>query len=121
MQFSIDASSNALIIQGNDSQIRFIKTLVSKLDKDKLQVYVQARIIEINEKRIFDVGIKYGVQGGKTSSSGIFTFSSTLNNGKSIAFSTEKIGLNLPNLTSGLALGASIILPQYVKTTIYKI
>ena len=108
MQFSIDASSNALIIQGNESQLNFIKALVSELDKDKLQVYVQARIIEVNEKRISEVGIKYGVEGGKGNSSGIFTFASTLNNGKSIAFSIEDIGLNLPNLTSGLALGASI-------------
>ena len=108
LQFSIDASSNALIIQGNESQLNFIKALVSELDKDKLQVYVQARIIEVNEKRISEVGIKYGVEGGKGNSSGIFTFASTLNNGKSIAFSIEDIGLNLPNLTSGLALGASI-------------
>ena len=108
LQFSIDSSSNALIIQGNNSQIRFIKALVSKLDKDKLQVYVQAKIIEVNDKRISEVGIKYGIEGGKGNSSGIFTFASTINNGKSIAFSTEDIGLNLPNLTSGLALGASI-------------
>jgi len=106
--FSIDETSNALIVQGKKLEINFIKALVKELDRDKLQVYVQARIIEVNEKRISEVGVKYGVAGGNANSSGIFTFASSLNNGKNIAFDAASIGLDLPNITSGLALGASI-------------
>lgn len=105
---SIDEESNSIILAGPLDEIEFIKELISKLDKDKLQVYVQARIIEVNESLVSEVGAKYGIAGGRGNSNGIFTFSSALNGGKALAFDTSSIGLTLPNISSGLALGASI-------------
>jgi len=105
---SLDEESNAIILAGPLKEILFIKDLIKKLDKDKAQVYVQARIIEVNENLISEVGAKYGLAGGRGNSGGIYTFASSLNGGKSIAFDTSSIGLSLPNLGSGLALGASI-------------
>jgi len=61
---------NAVIAIGEPSIIKGIKLIVDELDKEKYQVYVQARIIEINKKNVESLGIKYGFNGGGVSSNG---------------------------------------------------
>ena len=60
---SSDEESNSIILMGQKDELDYFKELISKLDVDRQQVYVKARIIEISEKRTRDVGIKYGLTG----------------------------------------------------------
>jgi general secretion pathway protein D len=105
---SIDEESNSIIFMGPKDEIEYFKKLVDKLDIDRQQVYVEARIIEISELRTKDVGLKYGLFGGKSStSSGLMTFAANLG-GNAVAIDTSAMGLNIPSVTKGLALGATI-------------
>lgn len=107
---SIDEESNSIVLIGLLSKIEHIKLLIEKLDKEKAQVYVQARIIEVTNSLVDEVGIKYGILGGSSRSKGLSTFASSLNGGNSIAFTPSDIGLSIPTISAGLALGASISL-----------
>jgi len=107
---SIDEESNSIIIMGFLSEIEYIKILISKLDQEKEQVYVQAKIIEVSDSLLDEVGIKYGILGGRSGKNGLSTFASNLNSGSPIAFNPSDIGLVIPTIASGLALGASISL-----------
>ena len=107
---SVDEESNAIVVMGPSDEIEAIGTLVAELDKEKGQVYVQARIIEVNDKLIDEIGVKYGIFGGTAGSNGLATFSSGLNRGGKTLITdvTNTIGLKIPNIESGLALGASL-------------
>lgn len=107
---SVDEETNTIVLMGPANEIEYIKVLIAELDKEKAQVYVQAKIIELNDTLIDKVGVKYGIYGGKAGSKGLGTFASTLNGGSALAFTPGDIGLTIPNLTSGLALGATISL-----------
>ena len=107
---SVDEESNSIVIMGLLNEIEYIKTLIMKLDKEKAQVYVQAKIIEISDSLLDEVGIKYGIKAGNTGKNGLSTFASSLNGGSSFAFNPGDIGLVIPTIASGLALGASISL-----------
>ncbi|WP_052502641.1 type II secretion system secretin GspD [Halarcobacter anaerophilus] len=107
---SIDEESNSIVIMGPSSEVEYIKLLLSQLDKEKAQVYVKARIIELSDSKVNQIGVKYGIFGGKAGSDGLATFSSALNNGSAIADIPDGFTLDIPELSSGLALGASISL-----------
>ena len=106
---SVDEESNAIVVMGPSDEIEAIGTLVAELDKEKGQVYVQARIIEVNDKLVDKIGVQYGIFGGTAGSNGLATFSSSLNGGSdSVSLVKDAIGLKIPNIESGLALGASL-------------
>ncbi len=107
---SVDEETNSIILMGPSSEIEYIKVLLGQLDKEKAQVYVQARIIELNDTLVDEIGIKYGIYGGKVANNGLGTFASSLNGGDAIAFDITSIGLSIPTINQGLALGASISL-----------
>ena len=106
---SVDEESNAIVVMGPADELESIEGLLVELDKEKGQVYVQARIIEVNDELVDQIGISYGLFGGTVGSNGLATFSSSLNGG-STTFSdvTSLLELNIPDITSGLALGASL-------------
>ncbi len=107
---SADEESNAIVVMGPSDELDYISKLVEELDKEKGQVYVQARIIEVNDELVDNIGVQYGIFGGTSGSNGLATFSSNLNGGdKSLITNvTNLIGLDIPNIKSGLALGASL-------------
>ncbi len=107
---SIDEETNSIVLMGPSSEVEYIKVLLKQLDKEKAQVYVQARIIELNDSLVDEIGIKYGVSGGKVGNNGLGTFASSLNGGDALAFDITSIGLSIPTINQGLALGASISL-----------
>ena len=104
--FSIDNESNSIVIMGFVEEISQIDELIKELDKEKTQVYVQARIIEVNDELVNQIGVSYGIFGARASNNVLSSFSSSLNNADIPALSIE--GLKIPDLTSGLALGASL-------------
>lgn len=106
---SIDEESNSIVLMGPSDELEYVKALIEELDKEKAQVYVQARIIEVNDELVDQIGISYGLFGGTVGSNGLATFSSNLNGGSSsIDLVTGALDLTIPDITSGLALGASL-------------
>ena len=106
---SVDEESNAIVVMGPADELESIEGLLIELDKEKGQVYVQARIIELNDELVDQIGISYGLFGGTVGSNGLATFSSSLNGGSTtISDVTSLLELKIPDITSGLALGASL-------------
>lgn len=106
---SLDEDSNSIIVKASYEEIEELRLLIEKLDVEKAQVYVQARIIEVNDELVNQIGISYGIFAGSANNNGLTAFSSSLNGGSdSISLVKEAIGLDIPDITSGLALGASL-------------
>jgi len=105
---SINKKSNLIILDGKASIISSLKNLINKLDISKPQIYIKARIIEVDDNLVDNVGIRYGILGSKVYSGGINSISSNLNSGEALPFDIGNIGLTIPNLSSSLALGATI-------------
>ena len=68
-----DVERNALVVLADGDQIKNIRTTIQRLDVPKPQVYVQARIVEINTDLASQIGLKYGFELGKITSQGLFT------------------------------------------------
>jgi len=101
---------NAIIAIGDPMVLKGLKIIIDELDKEKYQVYVQARIIEINKKNAESLGVKYGFDGAALTSEGLYSLATHFG-GDAIAGSigaalaTSVIG---SGATSGFALGATI-------------
>lgn len=105
---SFQKSNNSIIIDGYSSEVQNLASILKSLDVSKTQVFVKANIIEVDDNLIEDIGIKYGILGAKVRSGNIYTFSTSLNNGSALNFDIGEIGLDIPNVSSSLALGASL-------------
>lgn len=109
-----DDSTNSLIVISNDELFKSLKQTILSLDHDRQQVYVRARIIEISDKKAQEVGIKYGVSGGVSDSSGISAFNAKLADGsvKISDITTPLLGtvITPQTLKNGILLGANIAL-----------
>ena len=103
---SLDEDSNSIIVKATRDEIKEIKLLIDELDVEKAQVYVQARIIELNDELVNQIGVSYGIFAASANNNGLTTFSSSLNKGDIPTFSVD--GLTIPDITSGLALGATL-------------
>jgi general secretion pathway protein D len=68
-----DVERNALVVLADNDQIKNIKATISTLDIPKPQVYVQAKIVEINTDLAEQLGLRYGFESGKITSKGLFT------------------------------------------------
>ena len=68
-----DIERNALIVVANSVQIENIRETIRKLDIEKSQVYITAKIIEVNTNLAENIGVKYGFTGGGITSKGIFS------------------------------------------------
>lgn len=82
---------NAIIVVGDPSIVKSIKLIIDELDKEKFQVYVKARIVNISKSNAESVGIKYGFAGGDVSASGLYAISA--NFGDSSLTSTASTGV----------------------------
>ncbi len=105
---SVYEELNALVVSGYESDIKDIQEMIKVLDVEKPQVFVKARIIEINQNKADSIGVKYGLAGGAVTDAGLFTFAANLG-GPAVAFN----GGGLLNLTSssfdaGVAFGATV-------------
>jgi general secretion pathway protein D len=68
-----DVERNALIVLATAEQMKNIRETVKKIDVPKVQVYVKARIIEINDNLAEQIGMRYGFEGGAITSQGLFS------------------------------------------------
>jgi general secretion pathway protein D len=103
---------NAIIVVGDPQVIRGIKAIVEELDKEKYQVYVQARIVEINKNESESIGVRYGFAGGDVSSSGLYAMSANFGDKDLTATALGLVSTALGGINSGnksaFALGATI-------------
>lgn len=106
---TLDIESNSLVLMGSKEELENLIILINSLDKEQSQVYVQARIIELNDEMLENIGVSYGIFGGKVGNHNLSTFSASLNGGSNSANVVKDIlNLKIPDITSGLALGASL-------------
>ncbi|MDM5272620.1 type II secretion system secretin GspD [Sulfurovum sp. zt1-1] len=68
-----DIERNALIVLATAEQMKNIRETVNKIDIPKVQVYVKARIVEVNKNLASQIGMRYGFEGGAITSQGLFS------------------------------------------------
>jgi len=68
-----DLERNALIVLANQAQIKNIRDTIRALDIEKPQVYIKAKIVEVNTNLASKIGVKYGFNGGAITSKGLFS------------------------------------------------
>lgn len=68
-----DVERNALIVLATSEQMKNIRETVQKIDIPKVQVYVKARIVEINTELAEQIGLSYGFESGAITSQGLFS------------------------------------------------
>jgi general secretion pathway protein D len=68
-----DIERNALIVLASPEQYQNIYDTVQQLDVEKSQVYIQAKIVEVNTNLAENIGLKYGFNGGSITSNGLFS------------------------------------------------
>ncbi len=109
---SFNEEINSIIVMGEPNVIKGIKLIIDELDKEKYQVYVQARIVEINNNNSEELGIKYGFSGGDISSSGLYAMSANFGDAGLTASASNAVLSYLGDIgesaKSSLALGATI-------------
>ena len=109
-----DKETNSIILMGPNDEIATILKLIKKLDKDRMQVYVKVKIIEVSQRKINNIGIKYGLDFLSLGPDGLLGVSASLSHGfdnpTAPAISSAISGIDISNLggTRALALGASI-------------
>jgi general secretion pathway protein D len=73
-----DIERNALVILATAEQMKNIRETVRKIDIPKVQVYVKAKIVEVDTNLAKQVGLKYGMEGGTITSTGLFTMAANM-------------------------------------------
>ena len=86
-----DVERNALIVLANAEQYQNIFETVKLLDVEKSQVYIQAKIVEVNTNLAENIGIKYGLNGGSITSNGLFSLAANAG-APALALSSELLG-----------------------------
>jgi len=103
---------NSIIVIGEPMILKGIKLIIDELDKEKYQVYVQAKIVEINKNKSSDIGMKYGFAAGDVSSSGLYAMSANFGSADLTNLASTQVLDYLGNIGSGvgsaLALGATL-------------
>ena len=111
---TVDTELNAIVIYATKNELKEIKQVIRKLDIERQQVYVVAKIFEISRDKAKEVGIKYGFGGGMVLSDGIFGLSTNLGGttGPVEAFikALDLTKSDMPNLSRALSLGAALSL-----------
>jgi len=82
-----DVERNALIVLATGEQIKNIRETVRKIDIPKVQVYVKARIVEIDKNLAAQVGMKYNMNGGSITSNGLFTMTGNMGGSSALQIS----------------------------------
>jgi general secretion pathway protein D len=99
---------NAIAITGTPQAVKLITKVIKKLDIEQQQVYVKAHIYEISQRKLQNLGVRWGLTGGTVNGNTLLT--SVFNMGGSSfvlpAFLSDAI--NLEEGRTALAVGAMI-------------
>ncbi len=109
---TMNVSTNAIIAIGDPMILKQLKHVIDALDEEKYQVYVQAKIVEINKNKSSDIGIKYGFAGGDISASGLYAMSANFGSNTLTNLANSSVLKYLgdigTNIRSAFALGATL-------------
>ena len=87
-----DVERNALIILATGEQYHNIMEVVRRIDVEKPQVFIKARIVEINSKLAQAIGARYGLTGGWLTSHGLISVSGNMG-GEAVNISQRLLAL----------------------------
>ena len=104
---SSDNESNSIVMIGSAYNIKNLENLIKNLDKQRMQVYVEAKILEISENKSQNIGVTYGLSGLQESGSNLLSFSTNLSKTYQLQ-NTNNINLSIPNISNAISLAASI-------------
>lgn len=107
---SLSEEINSIIVVGEPNVVKSMIKIIEELDREKYQVYVQARIVEINNRTSEDIGFRYGMEGGMATTSALYTFSGNFG-GSSLPLSDQfssKLINTIGNVDQYLVLGATL-------------
>jgi len=107
---SLSEEINSIIVVGDPNVVKSMIRIIEELDREKYQVYVQARIVEINNRSSEDIGFRYGMEGGMATSSALYTFSGNFG-GPSVPISdlfASKLIASIGDVDQYLVLGATL-------------
>ena len=103
---------NGVIAVGDPSVISGIKLIIDELDKEKFQVYVKARIVNIFNSDAENIGVKYGFDGAFLTTDGLYSLATNFGGApvQGIVGSalTGQITGDSSDITAGFALGAAL-------------
>lgn len=113
--FSVHQETNSLFVNGDADLVDRVPSLVADLDREQYQVYIQVRILELNNDLSSKLGMRYGLDGGIVSASNFFSFAGNIG-GSSIAPVNElvlnSLTASLGNVKQLLTIGAALDLLQ---------
>lgn len=107
-----DAQLNAVVVVGASEDVEELKSILISLDTPRQQVYVKAKIVEINTNAEKEIGVRYGIDGWTANSSGLYSFASKLGGSAVPLPAAYAAYMTVPAVQQGLALGATISLLQ---------
>ena len=94
-----DVERNSLIVLANEDQYQNILETVKLLDVEKSQVFIQAKIVEVNTNLAENIGLKYGFNGGAITSNGLFSLAGNAG-APALALSSSLLGFLSNETTS---------------------
>ncbi len=110
---TVDVELNAVVVYATEREIKEIQHVISKLDIEREQVYVKAKVIEISNNKAKALGAKYSILGGAVSGIGLYGISAniggTLKPVEALNTLSSK-ALSIPELSKALAMGITISL-----------
>jgi general secretion pathway protein D len=107
---SQDIETNTIIVYASKNDMQQIEKLIDNLDKHRMQVYVEAKIIELSENKTKNLGVKYGLSAANASSSNIFTLGANFGGAVNALDDSTSALFTIPTqtLSSAVALGATL-------------
>jgi general secretion pathway protein D len=103
---SADKELNALIFIASGEEIDEFTELIGDLDKERQQVYVQARILEISRSDAESLGAEYGVGTGGVVGGTLFNLTANLNGSApdfvTSATAAQSLGLSISDIVMGI-------------------
>ncbi len=95
-----DVERNALVLLATGEQIKNIRETIRKIDVPKSQVYVKAKIVEVDTNMAQQVGLKYGFESGAITTAGLYSLTGNLG-ASALQMSQDLLGfLNTNNTTT---------------------
>ncbi len=112
VSFEAKEDINAIAITGTPEAVKLIEKVIKKLDIEQQQVYIKAHIYEISQRKVENLGIRWGALAGGLSGNALVT--GQLNTGTDVfKFPALLQGLvNMDNIDANTAVGAIIDLLQ---------
>ncbi len=110
---TVDVELNAVVVYATEREIKEIQHVISKLDIEREQVYVKAKVIEISNNKAKELGAKYEILAGGVSGAGLYGISAKMGGSLSPAGSLlsgdfKGKGIDIPALTKVLAMGVTL-------------